>query len=187
MNFYCDSTGQILHVDPERVYQGSAMANTIRFIGAFPLSAQVLVAYQLPNGLWTAPQMMTANETLSGVQDSNGAAYSVWESKIGVLYEVQNGQTVAVPDYRITANYGTVLVQFYVYAGNGESAGTKLATAASSFLVEKGVPVNIPTTPTDDYESLLQQILSALQVITEAEENNTQNLLNESIAANTNV
>lgn len=182
MNFYCDSTGQILHVDPERVYQGSAMANTIRFIGAFPLSAQVLVAYQLPNGLWTAPQMMTANETLSGVQDSNGAAYSVWESKIGVLYEVQNGQTVAVPDYRITANYGTVLVQFYVYAGNGESAGTKLATAASSFDVEKGVPVNIPTTPTDDYESLLQQILSALQVITE-----TQSLLNASIAANTNV
>lgn len=182
MNFYCDSSGQLLHVDPERVYQGSAMANTIRFIGAFPLSAQVLVAYQLPNGIWTARQMMTANETLSGVQDSNGAAYSVWESKIGVLYEVQNGQTVAVPDYRITANYGTVLVQFYVYAGNGESAGTKLATASSSFLVEKGVPVNIPTTPTYDYESLLQQILSALQVITE-----TQSLLNASIAANTNV
>ena len=59
MNIYCRSDGKIFHVDPERIYQGSMGVNTVRFIGQFPSSAQVLVAYKLPNGNLTSPKVLT--------------------------------------------------------------------------------------------------------------------------------
>ena len=45
MNFYVDSGGVVLHVEPERIFQGSANTNTIRFIGAFAPNLPVLVAF----------------------------------------------------------------------------------------------------------------------------------------------
>lgn len=149
MNFYVDSGGAILGVDPEKIYQGSANANTIRFVGAFASNVKVTVAFKLPTGVWTTPQLMTASTQLAGVVTSNGVQFNVWEYSIPAL---------------VTETFGTVNIQFYVYGDAGNGNGGLIATASSSFQVERGVPITLPD-PTDDYETLLTQILSALSQI----------------------
>lgn len=149
MNFYVDSGGAILGVDPEKIYQGSANANTIRFVGAFASNVKVTVAFKLPTGVWTTPQLMTASTQLAGVVTSNGAQFNVWEYSVPAL---------------VTETFGTVNMQFFVYGDAGNGNGGLIATASSSFQVERGVPITLPD-PTDDYETLLTQILSALSQI----------------------
>lgn len=148
MNFYVDSGGVVLHVEPERIFQGSANANTIRFIGAFAPNLPVLVAFKLPNGVWTTPQSMGFSAQLSGVETKDGVRFNTWEYQIPQV---------------ITENYGTVNVQFYVY-GDAGGTGGQIASAMSSFVVEKGVPITLPD-PTDDYQTLLTQILAVLSQI----------------------
>ena len=148
MNFYVDSGGVVLHVDPERIFQGSANANTIRFIGAFASNLPVLVAFKLPNGVWTTPQSMGFSAQLSGVETKDGVQFNTWEYQIPQV---------------VTENYGTVNVQFYVY-GDAGGTGGQIASAMSSFVVEKGVPITLPD-PTDDYQTLLTQILAVLSQI----------------------
>lgn len=148
MNFYVDSGGVVLHVEPERIFQGSANANTIRFIGAFAPNLPVLVAFKLPNGVWTTPQSMGFSAQLSGVETKDGVQFNTWEYQIPQV---------------VTENYGTVNVQFYVY-GDAGGTGGQIASAMSSFVVEKGVPITLPD-PTDDYQTLLTQILAVLSQI----------------------
>ena len=148
MNFYVDSGGVVLHVAPERIFQGSANANTIRFIGAFAPNLPVLVAFKLPNGVWTTPQSMGFSAQLSGVETKDGVQFNTWEYQIPQV---------------VTENYGTVNVQFYVY-GDAGGTGGQIASAMSSFVVEKGVPITLPD-PTDDYQTLLTQILAVLSQI----------------------
>lgn len=149
MDFYVDSGGAILGVDPEKIYQGSANANTIRFVGAFASNVKVTVAFKLPTGVWTTPQLMTASTQLAGVVTANGVQFNVWEYSIPAV---------------VTETFGTVNMQFYVYGDAGSGNGGLIATASSSFQVERGVPITLPD-PTDDYETLLTQILSALSQI----------------------
>lgn len=155
MNFYVNSQGQIIRVDPEDVFQGSVNANTINFIGAFPSTCPVTVAFRLPTGEWTTPASMGMNSDspLPGVQQPDGTQFNIWRYAIPVT---------------VTEHYGTVNLQFYVYAQGGSGNGNMIATAASSFEVKKGVPVVLPD-PSDDYETLLTQILSALQQLQQAD------------------
>lgn len=172
MNFYCDSQGVIFHVDAERIFQGSLGANKIRLIGQFPSTAQVLVAYELPDGTNTSPKIMTSVATLEQVQAPNGGLYSIWESLIGATPKIDDNGNVVTDDNgdvvydlipAITALYGTVKVQFFVYgASNGKLNGQVLAVASSSFTVEKGVPAEIPEFDLDDGTTLLQNILAVV-------------------------
>ena len=155
MNFYVNSQGQIIRVDPEDVFQGSVNANTINFIGAFPSTCPVTVAFRLPTGEWTTPASMGMNSDspLPGVQQPDGTQFNIWRYTIPGT---------------VTEYYGTVNLQFYVYAQGSSGSGNTIATAASSFEVKRGVPVTLPD-PSDDYETLLTQILSALQQLQQAD------------------
>ena len=153
MNFYVNSQGQIIRVDPEDVFQGSVNANTINFVGAFPSTCPVNVAFRLPTGEWTTPASMGMNSELSGVQQPDGTQFNIWRYTIPGT---------------VTEYYGTVNLQFYVYAQGSSGSGNTIATAASSFEVKRGVPVTLPD-PSDDYETLLTQILSALQQLQQAD------------------
>lgn len=145
MNFYVNSGGIVLYVDSERIFQGSANANTIRFVGAFASSVVVTVAFRLPNGRWTEPQLMSFASLLSGVQSADGTKFNVWEYLIPGT---------------VTEYFGRVDVQFFVHGSVGET-GAQIASALSSFEVERGVTVNLPD-PTDGYQTFLTQILAAL-------------------------
>lgn len=178
MNFYCNSGGTIFHVDPERIFQGSAGVNTIRFIGRFPSSAQVLLAYKLPNGNLTSPKVLTLVDELAEVEaPDNGGKFSVWETVLGAVPRLDsngrvlkddNGNVVYDLDFTITETYGTVTLQFFVYAAsnsitvNGQVYNVKgglLATASSNFTIEKGAPALIPTV--EELTSTAAQVLLA--------------------------
>ena len=186
MNIYCNSDGTIFHVDPVKIYQGSAGVNRVRFIGQFPSNAQVLVSYKLPNGVLKGPKILTPIATLEEVKTANGGVFSVWETVIGAaprlgsdgkpLTEIDdkgNVKTVYDLDYTITENYGTVEMQFFVYpSGEALTIGQqiynvygRLATASTTFTVEKGVamqPPSIEEFTTTDGVRLLQEILNTL-------------------------
>lgn len=155
MNFYVNSQGQIIRVDPEDVFQGSVNANTINFVGAFPSTCPVTVAFKLLTGEWTTPASMGMNSDspLPGIQQPDGTQFNIWR--------------YTIPE-TVTEYYGTVNLQFYVYAQGISGNGNMIATASSSFEVKKGVPIVLPD-PSDDYETLLTQILSALQQLQQAD------------------
>lgn len=181
MNIFCNSDGVIFHVIPDRIFQGSAGVNKIYFIGQFPSSAQVLMAYHLPNGISTTPKMLTPVPQAQELQSADGGKFSVWEGRIGASPKVEDGQVVKDKngnvvydlDYTITENYGTARMQFSVFgACQGTSVGEMamnledgvLATSAVEFKIEKGVPAVLPNTFAEagDFSAVLGQILSAL-------------------------
>ena len=163
MNFYCNSGGEILHVDPERIYQGTANATVINFIGAFPTNAQVTVQYQLPTGDWTIPQLLTFNGELSALKDDSGQSYNTWSCRLGTKYDAETKSFK--PDYSITEHYGTVRIQFAVVLDNGGGYASTLAVANSSFEVLIGGAMVLPVSIDeygDDGKSLLNQIVGTL-------------------------
>lgn len=178
MNFYADSGGTILAVDPERIFQGSAMANTVRFIGAFPSNASVLISYTLPDGTKTIGQLMTFNKVLSGiVSESNGVKLSIWEQKIGVKYVTQDDGTIkAMPDYTVLEQAGKVEIHFAVVQADNDGNPVTQTTAVSSFVCEKGTPLEMPSEAFDDYESLLNQILAQLSIIAADNSKNSEKI-----------
>ena len=149
MNFFCDSGGNIFHVDSENVYQGSANANTIYFIGAFPSSSAVTLSFELPNGVVTEPKLCAlANDSeLTDIQSPNGKFFNVW---------------VVTLDKVITQYFGTVSVQFQVYNNGGSETGVVLATALSSFNVLRGVPILLPNEPSEDIYTAILNAFSTL-------------------------
>lgn len=158
MNFYCDSSGTIFHVDSENVYQGGKNADVFYFIGAFPSSSVVMVAYQLPNGVWTEREICTR------VTDISLTEIPAFDTSFNVWY-------IRLRDV-ITQYAGVVSVQFYVIGNNGNSTIT-IPTSTVSFEVLRGIPVEI-TDPQDT--NIVEQILTNLTALTGAVDTNTNNI-----------
>ena len=146
MIFFVANDGTIIKGMPSPVYQGAANTNTIYLIAPFATNTAVTVAFKLPNGVWTEPAAMTAQNALQGiVNEETGQTYAGW------TYDIPNN---------ITEYYGTVTAQFFFYSAQ---EGVITATSATSFQVAKGVPAVLPDTPSEDiYEQILSN-LAALQ------------------------
>ena len=144
MIFFVANDGTIIKSLPSPVYQGAANSNTIYLIAPFATNMQVTVAFQLPNGVWTEPALMTPQNSLSGIMnEKTGKEYAGW--------------TYALPN-EITRYYGTVTAQFFFYAAQ---AGVVTATSSTKFTVGRGVPTILPDTPTEDvYEQILSNLAS---------------------------
>lgn len=126
-----------LTVVPSQLNQNSNGANTVYLTGAFPSASVVTVAFTLPDGTNTEPQLMTGDKTVE-----------------------YNGVTLAVKEYTlpksITQVHGRVTVQFYIQNGT-----EVLATEATNITVAKGVPSLSAAAPDNIYE----QIVAALSSI----------------------
>lgn len=126
-----------LTVVPSQLNQNSNGANTVYLTGAFPSASVVTVAFTLPDGTNTEPQLMTGDKTVE-----------------------YNGVTLAVKEYTlpksITQIYGRVTVQFYIQNGT-----EVLATEATNITVARGVPSTSTSAPDNIYE----QIVAALSSI----------------------
>lgn len=127
-----------LTVVPAQINQNSNGANTIYLTGAFPSASVVTVAFTLPDGTNTEPQLMTGDKTVE-----------------------YDGLTLAVKEYTlpksITQVYGRVTAQFYITNGS-----ETLATEATNITVARGVP---SLTPDDPRPSIYEQIRAALSSI----------------------
>ena len=156
MQFYYDSSGKLIKSIPEEVYQGSANANTIYFIGAFPENCVVAIAYIYPNGVVSEQQLLARVTDLSEIQTESGQTFNVWKCTIDAV---------------VTEHYGTATIQFFVYDGRDTATQKEkaIATQACNFDILKGVPYIIP----DDFATgsdLLTQILSVLPTVGEVSE-----------------
>ena len=140
MVFFSNAEGTINAVVSSPVYQGSNYANEVVFVAPFVPVSVVTVSFIKPNGEYTPAALMTVKE-LTGIKDEKSNAFNAW--------------TYLVPE-AYTEYSGVLTAQFKVTNGN-----TVLATASSSFNVQKGVP-NVTTEPPED---IYQQILSALSEI----------------------
>ena len=146
MIFFVDNNGSIIRSVPSPVYQGAANANNIYLVAPFAANLSVTLAFRLPNNVWTQVYAMTPQRELQGiVNETTGQTYSGW------VYSMPN---------EITEYYGTVTVQFFFYAATGSGDVTAIpTTSAASFEVMRGVPAQLPATPTQDiYEEILKNI-----------------------------
>lgn len=126
-----------LTVVPAQINQNSNGANTIYLTGAFPSASVVTVAFTLPDGTDTEPQLMTGDKTVE-----------------------YNGVTLAVKEYSlpksITQVYGRVTAQFYIQNGS-----ETLATEATNITVAKGVPsLSAGAAPDNVYEQIVAYLSS---------------------------
>ena len=194
MNIFCDAKGNIFYADAEKIYQGAVGVNEICFIGEFPSSAQVLMAYKLPNGDYKAPIMLTRVHGFNEVQLSNGGKWTMWKGRVGAVPQIEdgkyvtdeNGNIVYDLDHTITEYSGTASVRFFVYGSNG-----RVATEEVNFTIEKGLPVYLDAAElqTSDAERLLEQILAAVENVYEQDntlEEKVDTLYNE-VKTNINV
>ena len=150
MIFFADNNGSIIRSVPSPVYQGSANTNNIYLVAPFAANMSVTLAFRLPNNVWTQVYVMTPQRELQGiVNEATGKTYAGW------LFSMPN---------EITERYGTVTVQFFFYSPTGNGDITAIPTTSSaSFEVSRGVPAQLPPTPTQDvYEEILKN-LSILQ------------------------
>lgn len=143
MIIYADATGAIINQTQERIYQGSNLANKIYFVAPFAPTDNVSVGFLLPNGEYKSLDLADSECELEGVTDKADNNFNVWEYLL---------------PYSLTENYGTVTVQFCVY----DAGGARIATSSTQFVVEKGVPPQLPPEPEPD---VYDEILNYLTII----------------------
>ena len=134
MILYFDALGNITTLVPERIYQGSDKANTISIVAPFAISSGMDIRFTLPNG-----EIKGAYALVNGQHFTDNL--NIWN------YEI---------DAPITQYFGSVQFQIRVY----NVAGQIIATGSDIFIVEEGIPSELPPTPSDD---VYQQILTNIQ------------------------
>lgn len=161
MIFFSNSKGTITNVITEPVYQGSNNVSEIVLVAPFPSSNQVQLNFVLPNGITLTPkvgnnvQYMTDSEIpaeVMTIKDEYGTQYNIWYLLL---------------DNAITEYSGSVTVQFVIYSGTGA-----FTTASTTFNVIKGVPVDLPSTPTNTvYAQILNNLATLSSYVTSLESN----------------
>lgn len=150
MIFIAKADGTLEKVFPEAVHQGSVGVNKLILVAPFVAGTAVTAACKLPNGIYTKPTLLRT-ATVSSLSTEYGESYNAWEFTL---------------DAAVTQYSGAVTVQFFV---NGQ--GTVLATYADTFTVAKGVPQELPDTPSADVYNDILDALSGVGVRLTAAEN----------------
>lgn len=134
-----NAQGDVLNTIPDKVYQGSNLANQIIIVSPWSANLQVTIAYKLPNGDFTEPKLMTAFATNPLPENLQANAWSI---------DI---------DEPVTENFGLVEFQFKAYNGT-----QIIATGGCSFTVQHGVAPILPATPS---QTIYEQILEAISVL----------------------
>ena len=144
MVYFLNASGGIVHCVPESVYQGSAEGNKLFLVSPHAASTEVWAAFRLPDGSVTPRRRLEYAGVLENYRCENGEAACGW--------------SLSLPS-SVTAQYGTVRVQFYFLApGQGQEA-----SAAAQFTVERGIPSELPSAPEADVYADIVAAPSALR------------------------
>lgn len=143
MIFLFNSDGGSVSVLPEKIYQGSNKANVVYFLCPTSSDNVVSVAFTLADGSSVPQTPMLYEPEMKGLADDGGNTVNAW--------------VYSVPSV-ITHKAGTVTVQFFITDGE-----TTIATAATQFIVEKGVPTVEPEPET--FTALLTAFKNATAAI----------------------
>ena len=144
MVYFLNASGGIVHCVPESVYQGSAEGNKLFLVSPHAASTEVWAAFRLPDGSVTPRRRLEYAGVLENYRCENGEAACGW--------------SLSLPS-SVTAQYGTVRVQFYFLAPEqGQEA-----SAAAQFTVERGIPSELPSAPEADVYADIVAALSAVR------------------------
>lgn len=144
MVYFLNASGGIVHCVPESVYQGSAEGNKLFLVSPHAASTEGWAAFRLPDGSVTPRRRLEYAGVLENYRCENGEAACGW--------------SLSLPS-SVTAQYGTVRVQFYFLAPEqGQEA-----SAAAQFTVERGIPSELPSAPEADVYADIVAALSALR------------------------
>ena len=144
MIYFLNASGGVAHCMPESVYQGSAEGNRLFLVSPHAASTEVGAAFRLPDGSVTPRYRLEYAGALNGYSAENGGAVRGWKLSLPAS---------------VTAQYGTVRVQFYFRsAGQGQEA-----SASAQFAVERGVPSELPSAPEADAYADIVAALTALR------------------------
>ena len=147
MVFIATSNATISASVPSMVAQGSILANEVMILAPFAASTSVTCAFILPNGVRTQEQLaepaqMVGIDGIPPIKDDLGRYYNAWRYTL---------------DGALTEYAGDVTVQFFFRNGS-----VALASSASTFNVQAGVPVELPDEPSQDIYDQILRALSSL-------------------------
>ena len=159
MVFFTNAQDTVIAAIHEPLYQGSSRANTLTLVAPYPPESVVTVAFRLPNGILTTPQLagdgseyrMTPVDLSSlGIRSAeNGARYNAW------VY------TVKMP---ITQYAGTLKVNFFISSG-----GETHSVSAENLPIHEGVPYIDPTITETDINGIAAYLNAMNVAVSKAE------------------
>ena len=138
MIYFSDASGTLTRCVPEQIYQGAAEGNRLFLVAPFAQNAEVSAAFRLPDGTSTERFRLAYAGAVEGV----GSGVYSWQCALPAC---------------VTAEYGTVTVQFFRTVSGEEQAGF-----AAQFTVERGVQPQLPASPA---ANVYQAIIEALAAI----------------------
>lgn len=160
MIYFLNINGTTTLVKSEPVYQNSIDANKLVVFAPFSAFAQVSTTFTLPNGLDVQGGLMSRLVGDAELLDKKGNKYNAWYLDL---------------DSPITQYPGTVRVQFSITLGQGKTQ----ASYSTQFIVEKGVPGDLPNYVVgDDALAIFEDIKNYLAEI----EGEMQNALENGIS-----
>lgn len=144
MLYFLDATGNILRVVPERIYQGSSEGNKIMLVAPFANTVTTEVVFKLPDGQFTLPYTLHYIGQMQESTEKTMCKMHAWQCVLPIT---------------ITQNYGEVEIQFYFTSTKNE----KIASAVTSFIVERGLLPVLPDSPTEDVYQKIKESLATIQ------------------------
>lgn len=148
---YIDASGNLVKTVPEKIYQGSNLANTIYLVGAYPQASVVTIAFKLPQtGHYTEPYIMLNANIPTEI------GLNAWSFDLPVA---------------ITEYYGKVEFQVTIYGGTKTliidgvetPVPVQIKSAYGTFEVEKGVQVDASQIQAPDVYDQILQLISQIQ------------------------
>ena len=144
MLYFLEATGSIVRVVPERIYQGSSEGNKIMLIAPFANTVMAEVVFKLPDGQLTLPYKLNYIGSMQESAEKAICKMHAWQTILPIT---------------VTQHYGGVEVQFYFTSSKNE----KIASAVTSFIVERGLLPTLPDSPTEDVYQQLKESLATIQ------------------------
>ncbi len=130
--------GSLFTTVPENINQGSNNANTIAVVSTTARTNNLMIAFKLPQtNVYTKPALMTLADN---IDEQTG--FNVWTYTLDAV---------------ITQNYGECGFQIQVVTPT-----ETLASNYGRFLIQKGVPTELPAEPT---QTIYEQILANISAI----------------------
>lgn len=149
---YINGNGNLIKTVPEKIFQGSNYANTIYLVGAYPQASVVTIAFKLPQtGHYTEPYVML-NANIPTEQ-----GMGAWSFDIPFAITEYSGKV----DFQVTIYGGSITK---IIDGEPTQIPQLITSAYGTFEVEKGIPVILPETPTQEVYDQILQLIAQIQL-----------------------
>lgn len=163
-----DSQGTVVSIVPFAINQGSVGVNEITVVAPFPSTAVCFAAYELPNGLYSYPQIVKNNNGTISISEGSDLALDLVDEFSGKL-KTENGLTLnvwtATIKAPITQSSGNLGIQIFF----ADQYGNILSSSRLDFPVFRGIPFLNTTFSEADFNAIIAAVSAAQSAAQRAE------------------